>query len=215
MEEKITQLDKNSRTGFRIVESDDALVGLFEARDEMAILRTEEVFGRYLDSVSYNILGDIEDARECTNDTLLRAWNHIPPDHPNNFKAYLARISRNLALDRYDRRNAEKRGGGAVNAVLEELEECVSDDTNAKAVTTSKLPGPDRALEFAELTDAINAYLAGIDQKKRTMFVRRYFYLDSIDTISKDLLISKSNVKTTLFRIREGLKAYLKQEGLL
>ena len=179
---------------------DTKIVELFFSRDESALLQTSAKYGAYCSSIAFNVLGNSEDASECMNDTLLRAWNSIPPQKPASLKAYLGRIARNLALDRYDKLTAEKRGGGQYELALEELSECIA-DTEA-AVEVSELPG------------LIDAFLAELGEEKRKIFVKRYFYMDPVKKIAEDLSVSESNVKTTLFRLRSDLKERLVKEGI-
>jgi len=185
---------------------DNKIIELFFQRDEESILAAEEKYGHYLDSISFNVLKNVDDAKECTNDALLRAWNSIPPQKPDSLKAYLGKIARNLALDLYSKQNAQKRGSGQVEIALDELSECLNG---------SESQNPEANVLGSELSIAINEFLKGLDSKKRIMFMRRYFYLDSIGTIARDMLVSQSNVKTTLWRIRAELHAYLKKENLI
>lgn len=179
---------------------DTKIIELFFSRDENALLQIAAKYGSYCSSIAYNVLGSSEDASECMNDTLLRAWNSIPPTKPENLKAYLGRIARNLAIDRYDKMSAEKRGGGQYELALDELSECIA-DANA-------------SVETGELTKFINAFLEKQDKEKRMIFVKRYYYLDPVKKISKDMSLSESKVKTTLFRLRNSLKEELQKEGI-
>lgn len=180
---------------------DQKIVELFLEKNESALVNAAAKYGSYLHSIAFNIIGNTEDAQECTNDALLRAWNSIPPQKPKNLKAFLARISRNLAIDRWNYLNAEKRGGGRTAAALEELGECVKGSEDVE-------------LDEGCISSVINAYLGSLDPQKRRLFVRRYFYLDSVKELAKSFKLSESNVKTTLFRIREGLRAELEKEGI-
>ena len=179
---------------------DSKIIKLFFDRDESALLQTSAKYGAYCSSIAFNVLGNSEDAGECMNDTLLRAWNSIPPQEPASLKAYLGRIARNLALDRYDKMKAEKRGGGQYELALDELSECIADT--------------DASLEVSELPQLIDAFLAEQDAEKRKIFVKRYFYMDPVKKIAKDMSMSESNVKTTLFRLRNSLKELLLKEGI-
>ena len=179
---------------------DDRIIELFFSRDENALLQASAKYGAYCSSIALNVLGNAEDAGECMNDTLLRAWNSIPPQRPVSLKAYLGKIVRNLALDRYDRLTAEKRGGGQYELALDELAECVADT--------------DRFAEKTEISGIINAFLEKQEKEKRIIFVKRYFYMDPVKKIAKDMGMSESNVKTTLFRLRNGLKEELQKEDI-
>ena len=180
---------------------DQKIIDLFLARDESALLNASAKYGAYLYRVANNIADSKEDTEECVNDTLLKAWNSIPPQIPKNLKAYLAKIARNLALDRFDAKNAQKRGGGQVSEVLDELSDCVAGME-------------DIDLDEGRISEIINSYIETLDPEKRKLFVGRYFYLDSIKTLSKKLKITESNAKTTLLRLRAGLKAELEKGGI-
>lgn len=179
---------------------DSKIIELFFDRDENALLQTSAKYGAYCSSIAFNVLGNPEDAGECMNDTLLRAWNSIPPQRPQSLRAYLGRIARNLALDRYDRLTAEKRGGGQYELALDELSECIAET--------------ERPYEDSQLSALIDAFLEKQDAEKRKMFVKRYFYLDPVKKIAKDLSVSESKVKTTLLRLRNSLKEELQKEGI-
>ena len=181
---------------------DDKIVDLYLRRDEDAIHRTAEKYGSRLRSLALGILGDREGAEECENDTYLTAWNTIPPHVPKlYFYPFLARITRNLSLTRCRERTRLKRSAH-VEELSREMEQCI--------------PAPDdlscRMDELA-LRQAINGFLDTLPEKKRNVFVRRYWYLDSIEDISKRYGISVSNVKTMLLRSRNGLREYLIKEG--
>ena len=179
---------------------DIKIIELFFSRDESALLQTSAKYGAYCSSIAFNVLGNSEDANECMNDTLLRAWNSIPPQKPENLKAYLGRIARNLAIDRYDRNTAEKRGGGQYELALEELAECVADTQDHSGAS--------------DLAQIINAFLKKQEKEKRIIFVKRYFYMEPVKQIAKDMSLSESNVKTTLFRLRNSLREELSKEGI-
>ena len=179
------------------------IVQLFWDRKEEAIIKAEEKYGRYCSSIASNILHDISDTEECLNDCMLRAWNSIPPARPKSLKAYLGKIIRNLALDRAESASAVKRGGGEVPLALDELAECVGGGED-----------PVSALEGKELSALINAFLKGQDELKRKLFVRRYWYMDTLADAAGRLGLKKSNAKTILFRMRKELAEYLKLEGI-
>ena len=183
---------------------DDAkIIQLFWDRSQDALTEVQSKYGQYCFSIANNVLSDSLDSEECVNDCLLKAWNSIPPARPDSLKAYLGKIVRNLALDRLTYRNAEKRGGGQVPLVLDELSECVSGNGQ-----------PGDAVEASETAAAINRFLEGLDPVKRKVFVRRYWYLDPVADIAKRYGLSTASVKTMLFRLRGELAAYLKKEGI-
>lgn len=182
---------------------DDAkIVQLYWDRDEQAIPATSEKYEVYCTSIAKNILGNLEDAEECVNDTYLQAWNSMPPHKPNILSTFLGKITRNLSFNRYKYNTAEKRGGGELPAVLDELSEIVSgcdDVENEYSIT--------------ELTNAIDTFLNTLSQEKRNIFVCRYWYTDSISEIAVRYGIKEGTVSMTLNRIRQKLHIYLSERG--
>lgn len=181
---------------------DEAIIDLYFARAERAIAETRDKYGRLLRSVAYGILRSMEDAEECESDTYFKTWKEIPPTRPNVFSAFLTKITRNLSLDRYDKLHAEKRGGGEVPMLLDELAECVPDRGNVT----------DR-LEAAELTGVINGFLEKIKPDARIIFMRRYWYGDTVQEIAEKCGFGTSKVKMSLARSRKGLKKLLEDKG--
>lgn len=182
---------------------DDAkIVQLFLDRNEQAIPETARKYGNYCTSIAQNILGNREDAEECVNDTYLNTWNAIPPHRPKVLSTFLGKLVRNLAFNRYKYTHAEKRGGGELAEVLEELSSCVScrDDVEA-------------TYEYKELVTAINNFLRTLPAKKRHIFVCRYWYTDSISDISARFAMSAPAVSMTLNRLRSKLHNYLIERG--
>lgn len=181
---------------------DHDIVELFLMRDETAIERTSEKYGKRLRSLSYGIVNDLQSAEECENDTYLEAWNSIPPHEPRGYLyAFLARIIRHISLNYCRDRNRLKRSA-FVCELGDELEECIPDPSDDEC----------RIDEIA-LTDAINKFLATLNEQKRNIFIRRYWYLDSIADIAKRFALSESKIKSTLFRCRGKLREHLQKEG--
>lgn len=181
---------------------DEKIVELYFERNESAIERTSEKYGKRLRAVSNGIVKDIETAEECENDTYLEAWNIIPPNEPKTyFYAFLARIIRNISLNCCRKKNALKRNA-FVCELSAEMEECIPspDDMDCRI----------NDMVFAEI---INKFLSELDAEKRKIFVRRYWYMDSVTEISEKLLLSESKVKTSLFRTRKKLREFLEKEG--
>lgn len=181
---------------------DRLIVNLYLMRQEEAISRSQSKYGALLRSIAYAVLSDREDAAECENDTYYTAWNKFPPDRPTLLGAYLSKITRFLALNRFTKKSAAKRVGET--APLEELYECI--------------PSPDTVeshLEEGALKEVINGFLRSLDREKRCIFIKRYFYMASIADIAKELELSESGVKVQLFRMRASLKEILLKEGLL
>lgn len=183
---------------------DEGIVELYWKRDETAIRETEGKYGRYLTKIAYGILADQEDCCECVNDTYLKAWNSMPPHKPAILSTYLGKITRQTSIDRYRTQRREKRGGSEYEVSLSELEECLShrEDT-------------EQTVELHLLTQAICAYLEGMQAESRIIFIGRYFYLDSVKEIAHYMGAGEAKVKSILHRTRKGLKAYLEQEGFI
>ena len=182
--------------------TDERIVELYWQRDEQAIKETQMAYGSYIHYIAYAILRDERDAGEIENDTYLKAWNSIPPERPQPLKAFLGRIARQLSINRAEYNTAEKRGGAQYPLALDELLECVAD----------KDCSPDPA-DLIALRDAINAFLRSLPTEARRMFIRRYWYMDSIKDIASAFASSESRVKSTLARAREKLRKVLKKEG--
>ncbi len=181
---------------------DEKIIELYWARQEKAIYETDKKYGKYCNTISFNILKNNEEAKECVNDTYLKAWNSIPPQRPNILKAYIGKITRNLAINRYDKKKAKKRDY-TLEIALEELDECISSNNNVE-----------NKINYNELVNILNNFLSELSQDKRKIFLERYWYLYSIKEISLRNDISESNVKTILLRLRQYLKDYLKEGGL-
>lgn len=181
---------------------DEQIVELYLHRDESAIHYTGEKYGARLRGLALGMVKDPGAAQECENDTYWEAWRSIPPHEPRDyFYAYLARITRNLALSCCRHRSRLKRSA-EICTLSTELEQCI--------------PAPDDAacrLEDTVLRQSINGYLATLNEEKRYMFLRRYWYLDDIASIAAALHCTESKVKTTLFRCRRQLRQYLQKEG--
>ena len=180
---------------------DEKILDLFWARSEDAIAKTAQKYGRYCHSIAYGILRSDADAEEIVNDTYLKAWDRIPPERPVSLSSYLGMICRQLSISRYRAQKAQKRGRGQVEIATEELEYC--------------LPAWERdCLDELFLRDALNGFLKGLSQRDRMVFLRRYWYLSTVEEIASDFSLSVSNVKMILLRTRKRLKAYLRKEGI-
>ena len=182
---------------------DEAIIALYWQRSEEAIIQTDRKYGRYCRSIAFNILENDDDTDECLNDTYLKAWNIIPPKRPTFLSALLAKITRNLALDRQKFSRAEKRGGGQIPLVLEELADCVPGGTDAEEI-----------LENKEITALLNRFLSSLPQRTREVFMLRYWYLCPVRQIAESLGLGGSNVKMLLLRTRRQLKVLLEKEGV-
>ena len=181
---------------------DRQIIELYWERAEEAIRETDVKYGRLCRYIAQNILASPEDSEECVNDTWLGLWNAIPPQRPSRFSAFVGRITRNLALKRFDYLNAAKRSPETVRS-LEELGECVSGRTSVED-----------ELENRRVEEAIDAFLWSLEEEKRTVFIRRYWYFDSIGVICRHTGWSQSKVKSMLSRTRRALRAFLEKEGI-
>jgi len=184
--------------------NDQHILDLFWDRKEEALDVTMQKYGRILYKVAHNILHDSHDAEECVNDTLMQAWKTIPPRKPEFFSANLAKITRNFSLQRWRAAGTAKRGAGQDNLILDELWETI--------------PHPDSAeqsYEYSQTLRSINMYLGKMETDSRIVFVRRYFFGDSVQDICARFGASQSKIKSMLFRARQKLKIHLEQEGIV
>lgn len=179
-----------------------ALIDLYWAREEAAITETASKYGKLCAYIAHNILHDPQDCEECVNDTYFSVWNAIPTQRPTRFSAFIGRITRNLALKRWEYLSAAKRNAAAIMS-LDELGDCVSG-----------VPGVESELENRRIEHAIEAFLWAQDAEKRNIFIRRYWYFDSIQTICNQTGFGESRVKSILSRMRQRLREYLESEGI-
>lgn len=180
----------------------EQIVELYLLRDQSAIEETAGKYGKRLRTLSFGIVQDRQTAEECENDTYLEAWNTIPPHEPRSYLyAFLARITRHISLNCCRDRNRLKRSA-FVCELSAELEQCIPapDDTECR-------------IDDLALREAINGFLETLDEEKRNVFLRRYWYMDSVAAISRRYAYSQSKVKTMLFRSRNKLREYLEKEG--
>ncbi len=181
---------------------DEQILNLYFARDERAVEETDRKYGSYCFSLANNILHSPQDAEETVSDTYLNTWNAIPPQRPSVLKMFLAKITRNLAFTRWRRYNAEKRGGGEMELVLEELEGCIATAGSVE----------DR-LNGRELAAAIRTFLNTLPRREQDIFLRRYFFVEESGAIAQRYGMKPDTVRRTLSRTRAKLKTYLQQEG--
>ena len=181
--------------------SEQEILDLYLARDEQAVQKSQETYGAYCHTIAYRILQDEGDAAECVNDTWFQAWRTIPPTIPHHLGAYLAKITRNLSLNRYRKIHQKKREGDRVAVCIDELQECLPSDET-----------PEKVYEQTCLTKLINDFVSELPKEERIMFVRRYFYMDSVAEVAKLLGCSESKIKTTMFRTRKKLQEILTKE---
>ena len=177
---------------------DDYIVGLFFDRDERAITLAQDKYGGYCFKIAVNILGDRDYAEEAVSDAMLSVWNSIPPNRPQSLCAYVGKIVRNAAINSYNFNHAEKRLASEYAVSLEELDYCM-------------FGAADSCGDINALSKCLNDFLAEQKKQHRIMFVRRYFYGDSMSEIASMLGVSEGKVRTTLFRMRDRLKKYLEK----
>lgn len=185
--------------------SDEEIIRLYFSRDEAAILASQERYGAYCRKTAANVLSSSEDIEECLNDTWLRAWNAIPPERPRVLRAWLARVTKNLAINLFKKQRAEKRGTGEFTAALDELTDMVSLSQDNVS----------EQLNREALTECIEDFLRGESASARRYFIRRYFYTESIAEIAERFHAGESAVKVSLHRTRKALREVLEKEGFL
>lgn len=178
------------------------IIELFRSRNERAVEETEKLFGRKLLSTAVRILGDPEDAKECVNETLWKAWAAMPADGPEYLKAYLLKICRNEAINMLRYKNAEKRQG-VILELTAEMEQSIPNRME------------EAKIEARELEAGINRFLTELPEEKRKIFMRRYWFGDSVAEIAGRYGVSEEKVKTVLFRLRKKLKKFLEKEDFV
>lgn len=182
---------------------DDAeIVKLYWDRDQAAIKATAEKYGSYCGRIAQNILHNHEDAEECVNDTWLCAWRSMPPQKPRALAAFLGKLARNLAINRYRHNTAQKRGGGQAKIVLEELGDIVSGSDSVA-----------QEIDRRELVNAINDFLNALSKEKRSIFLCRYWYFESVAEIAVKFKMNENQVSVLLYRLREKLRQHLEKGG--
>lgn len=183
---------------------DRQIVELYWQKNADAISETSSKYGAYCFTIADRILHSTEDSEECVNDTWLHAWNAMPPQRPNVLRMFLARITRNLSVNRFNARSAEKRGGGEMILVLDELADCLAGETNVEA-----------EYEARELEECIRRFVRGLPERDGNVFVRRYFFTEPVAAIAGRYGLTENNVAVILNRTRKKLRAKLAKEGYL
>ena len=184
--------------------NDQQIIALYFERDERAIVETNQKYGSYCYTVAHNILNNPQDSEECVNDTWLKAWNSIPPARPNHLNLFLAKITRNLSFDKYKASHSQKRGGGELPLVLDELEFCVADSRDIEGELIAK-----------EMEQSVLAFVRNLPDQERNIFLRRYFYVESIGEIAARYALKEGNVSVILSRTRQKLQQALRKELLI
>lgn len=180
---------------------DDEIIALYFRRDEDAIRQTELAYGGKLYNLSYRLLWNREDAEESVSDTYMKAWENIPPTKPTFFYAYLAKICRFLAMGKLDWNNAAKRKAEVVE-LSDEMESCIPDLSR------------EMQIQSQELGALLSEFLGTLSPENRQIFMRRYWYAESIAEIAQRFHLGESNVKTKLMRTRNALRSFLEKEGI-
>ena len=180
---------------------DNKIIELFMDRSEQAISEASKKYGKYCHYIAYSILHNDEDSEECVNDTYLTVWNKIPPTRPNNFTAFICKITRNLSLKRLEISNAMKRSADAIIS-LSEIETTLPDYSIAQG------------FEDEELAKLISAFLWSEKELDRNVFLRKYWFFDSISDIAERYSMRENTVKSMLFRTRNRLREFLRKEGI-
>lgn len=181
---------------------DNKIIELYWEREEDAIRETSLKYGRLCAHIARNILSSYEDSEECVNDTYLAVWNAIPDKRPSRFSAFVSRITRNLALKKFEYISAAKRNPAAVTS-LEELGDCVSGTDSVES-----------EVETRRIERTIDKFLWRQGEEKRNIFIRRYWYFDSIESICKSTGFTQSKVKSMLHEMRKKLRIFLESEGI-
>ena len=182
--------------------NDEEIINLYFSRNQNAIVETDAKYGSYCRQIAGRILDDPRDTEETVNDTWMKAWAAIPPNRPTVLKLYLAKITRNLAFTRYRHETAKKRGEGEMERTLDELDDCISSNQSI-----------DDELNKAELTASIQRLLQTFPEQHRSIFIRRYFFVETTGQIAHRYGMKESNVLMILARVRKKLKTHLIKEG--
>lgn len=180
---------------------DAKIIELYNARNELAVAETERKFGKMLFSIAMNVLSNREDSEETVNDTYGKAWNKIPPEKPDFLGAWLGKITRNLSISRWRKNRAQKRSG--IETMLSELEECIPSSENVEAESENK-----------EVTATINRWLETLQKEERILFLRRYWFGDSVAELSEKSKITPKKLSSKMFHLRKNLKEFLEKEGI-
>ena len=181
---------------------DNKIIELYQARDELAIKNTSDKYGKYCYAIAFNILSDDGECEECLDDTWLCTWNSIPPVVPQCLRSFVAKITRNLSRDRFRKKNRQKRVPDSMTMALEELDSFLEGTVSAEDDTVRR-----------ELAGVIDMFLRSLPERECNIFLRRYYFVDSISEIAKRYSIKESNVYAILSRTRAKLREQLQKEG--
>ncbi len=179
---------------------DNIIIELYWQRNEAAIDESRSKYGRYCRKIADNILHSEEDSEECVNDTWLRAWDSIPPERPSVLSSFFGRITRNLAIDRFRRERSGKYGGGQTALCLDELSECIGKEASIE--------------DRVALRELLNKFLRSLPERNRDIFLMRYWYMQPVSEIARQIGTSEGAVKMILQRVRIKMRKYLEKEGV-
>ena len=185
------------------VASDEKIIDMYWQRDPDAIQETENKYGHLLHKVAYNILYDTLDCEECRNDTYLRIWNSIPSDKPTAFSAFVIRIMRRIAIDRYRMKSSKKRIPSQLTVSIEDLKQSISNDLPVEEAYDAKMVG-----------GLITRYIRGLSDRQKYIFMDRYYMAESVEKTAADLSISVRTTYREIEKIKQGLKEYLERNGV-
>ncbi len=183
---------------------DKTIISLFNQRNEDAIIATDKQYGHYCRSIALRILQNKNDAEECVNEAYMHIWEAIPPASPKNFRLFLGKIVRHIAIHIHEKQSAVKRGGGQYNLALNELLECLPTHETPETITDSIV-----------IQDVLNRFLDTLTVNEKFIFLKRYWYLDSVSDIAKKAHTSQNNVYVILHRTRQKLRKLLEEEGIV
>ncbi len=187
---------------------DSDIVKLYWERSELAIAETQNKYEKYLTKIAYNILSDKEDSKESVNDTYLAAWNSIPPHRPEILSTYLGKLTRRISIDIFRKRTRSKRKASEYELSLAELGE----DAAAADIADNRFE-PEEILDVKLLAGVINAFLRELPEDARNLFIGRYYFLDPLKDVARYCGMTESKAKSMLFRTRNKLRDYLREEG--
>ncbi len=187
---------------------DVKIVDLYWARDERAISETRDKYERYLMKIAWNILRDDGDSEESVNDTYLKAWNSMPENRPSVLSAYLGRIIRRTAIDLYRRHHSLKRADSEYTLSLEEMRDTLGMEIDAGNAVEEQM-------DEKQLSESIEAFLKSRPADRRKLFLCRYYYMDSLQEIAAYTGMKEATLRSVLFREREALRTYLREEGFV
>jgi len=186
------------------VMSDEQIIELYWQRDDQAIEETDNKYGKFLFRIAYNVLHDRCDSEECRNDAYLGVWNAIPPTRPKVFPAFITQITRRKAINRYKEKNTEKRIPSELTVSVYDLADFLSDGSSAETEYIAR-----------EVGKAISDYVRGLSEKRRFIFVGRFYIGETVESIAQDLGLTSSAVYKELEKLKKGLKTQLERNGYI